>query len=346
MRSDVATVPGWYGKLPTLGDFASRRLEADFIEPWDLWLGEAMQAQRDALGEGWLEAYRSSPPWRFLLTPGALPGEAGTTAFAGILAASLDRVGRRFPLTLAASLARVPASASEYESLLAWLHRLEDVALDALSSEWGVDDLEQALAALPPPGGDAATPAIDRLAPVQRALREAMNGGGGFVDIGALSSRAELAAAFAGSDNAAAVSALPAQPLLHGVTLWWADAPARPQLLVCAGLPQLDQFVRMFVGDGAGIAAEPSTAPLAAAGIPDDVDLLALFDPEATRPLPLAGTLSGEAPKDDDILALFGAVGAAPLEVADLPARTVDKDDPLALFGVTAEDAAKAGTGS
>ena len=66
MASDVASVPGWYGKLPSLGDFASRRLEADFIEPWDLWLGERMQAQRAAMGDAWLQLYLHSPPWRFL----------------------------------------------------------------------------------------------------------------------------------------------------------------------------------------------------------------------------------------------------------------------------------------
>jgi type VI secretion system protein ImpM len=57
VTSDVARIPGWYGKLPSLGDFASRRLEADFIEPWDLWLGEGLQAQRGTFGEGWLDAY-------------------------------------------------------------------------------------------------------------------------------------------------------------------------------------------------------------------------------------------------------------------------------------------------
>ena len=71
VTSDVARIPGWYGKLPSLGDFASRRLEADFIEPWDLWLGEGLQAQRDAFGEAWLDAYLDTPGWRFLLSPGA-----------------------------------------------------------------------------------------------------------------------------------------------------------------------------------------------------------------------------------------------------------------------------------
>src|SRR5690606_36950533 len=30
--------PGFYGKLPSRGDFVSRRLPADFIGQWDAWL--------------------------------------------------------------------------------------------------------------------------------------------------------------------------------------------------------------------------------------------------------------------------------------------------------------------
>ena len=31
-------VPGWFGKLPGLGDFASRRLPDTFVAAWDRWL--------------------------------------------------------------------------------------------------------------------------------------------------------------------------------------------------------------------------------------------------------------------------------------------------------------------
>jgi type VI secretion system protein ImpM len=136
--SDAATTPGWYGKLPTLGDFASRRLSADFIEPWDIWLGEGLAAQRETLGEAWLDAYLHSPTWRFVLMPGTLLGLEPQRALAGVLMPSVDRVGRYFPLTLIASLAALPQSATELEALLGWLHRLEDLALDALQDDWSI----------------------------------------------------------------------------------------------------------------------------------------------------------------------------------------------------------------
>ena len=46
---------GWHGKLPSLGDFASRRLEPAFIEAWDGWLAQGMLALREADPAGWLE---------------------------------------------------------------------------------------------------------------------------------------------------------------------------------------------------------------------------------------------------------------------------------------------------
>ncbi len=99
-RRASATIPGWYGKLPSLGDFASRRLPAEFINAWDAWLQEVLQATRDALGEGWLDCYLTMPIWRFVL----LPGLVGPSGWAGVLMPSVDRVGRQFPLTVAVAL--------------------------------------------------------------------------------------------------------------------------------------------------------------------------------------------------------------------------------------------------
>ncbi len=40
MALDTGSAPGWYGKLSTLGDFVSRRLEPDWIHACDEWLVE------------------------------------------------------------------------------------------------------------------------------------------------------------------------------------------------------------------------------------------------------------------------------------------------------------------
>lgn len=141
----TAEVPGWYGKLPTLGDFASRRLAADFIEPWDDWLARGIGAWREAEPEAWLDAYLSGPSWRFILMPGVLPGPSGRFAWCGVLMPSVDRVGRYFPMTIAQPLTTLPAEGAATDALLRWLQRLDDLAVDALQDDWDIEQLETAL---------------------------------------------------------------------------------------------------------------------------------------------------------------------------------------------------------
>lgn len=150
------TAPGWHGKLPTLGDFATRRLDPDFVQAWDDWLADGLgQLQR---APAWLDAYLASPSWRFLLMPGAVPGPAGRSAWVGVLMPSVDRVGRYYPLTLAQPLAAVPAAGDTLEALWRWMVRLDETAADALHEDWTLDRLESELQRLGPTPAPAATP--------------------------------------------------------------------------------------------------------------------------------------------------------------------------------------------
>jgi type VI secretion system protein ImpM len=148
---------GWHGKLPTVSDFASRRLDARFIDLWDSWVSAGLAKMRADDGDRWVEAYLAAPTWRFLIAPGFLPAPFHAGAWAGVLMPSVDRVGRYYPLTLAAPLHEAPVDASAQDSLWAWLHRLEDVAMDALDEDWSIDVLENELfrLGLPPQGGDS-----------------------------------------------------------------------------------------------------------------------------------------------------------------------------------------------
>ncbi len=155
--SATAEPPGWHGKLPSLGDFASRRLDAAFVEAWDGWLAAGLLALREADPAGWLAAYLASPSWRFLLMPGVLPGAPGRQAWAGVLMPSVDRVGRYFPFTIVQPLGDGPASTAQMAELWHWLGRLDELAGDALQEDWPVDRLEAELARMAPP--PAAAPA-------------------------------------------------------------------------------------------------------------------------------------------------------------------------------------------
>jgi type VI secretion system protein ImpM len=266
------TPPAWYGKLPSLGDFASRRLTADFVQHWDLWLAESLQAQRDALGEGWREAYLHSPVWRFVCAPGVLPVEhlftdlqgalstaptsvrpkAQTTqpqspAFMGVLTPSVDRVGRYFPFTLIQPLNAWPRHALALEHLLADLHHLEDVALDALNDDWGVDELESILQSWTPLS-HAGTSTEPRLQKPAKSLQRFLNSpqtSGEFIPITEVHNRAELSALL--TEVISQPTLDPSWPSnLHATSWWLSDNPNDPKLLVTRGLPNPRQFIDML----------------------------------------------------------------------------------------------------
>jgi type VI secretion system protein ImpM len=137
--SASAQAVGVFGKLPGLGDFVERGLDPAFTHTWHGWLARELQAARATLGEGFAPAYLQAPAWRFALGPG-IAGR-GTT---GVFVPSLDRVGRPFPLALAAA-ADAPAAAS-------WYDALEALARAALNSAtWALDPWLAALAELPAP---------------------------------------------------------------------------------------------------------------------------------------------------------------------------------------------------
>jgi type VI secretion system protein ImpM len=148
---------GFFGKLPSEGDFVSRRLPWEFTSAWDDWLQQGMQASRGALGERWLELYLSAPVWRFQLAPGV----CGPLAWRGLFFASVDRVGRYYPLTLAFAgtpgKAGMPAGAASTLAgdEAAWF-AAEEAALAGLDPALPMDDFDRALQALPEPGAEVA----------------------------------------------------------------------------------------------------------------------------------------------------------------------------------------------
>ena len=91
---------GFYGKLPCKGDFLQRRVSQEFVDAWDAWLQQSLHVSREQLQERWLDAYLTSPVWRFVLAAGV----CGSGTYAGVMLPSVDRVGRYFPLTLITQL--------------------------------------------------------------------------------------------------------------------------------------------------------------------------------------------------------------------------------------------------
>lgn len=131
---------GAFGKIPGLGDFLRVNLPAGFIQAWDTWLQTGMLDVRDQLGDSWHDAYMSAPIWRFTLPAGA----AGSQVVTGIVMASVDRVGRQYPLTLA-TCHNAPNTVVSHFANGSVFEQLETIALDALEDHSTRESLTAAL---------------------------------------------------------------------------------------------------------------------------------------------------------------------------------------------------------
>jgi type VI secretion system protein ImpM len=217
--------PGIYGKLPSNGDFVTRRLPGAFVEPWDLWLQESIADSRDQLGEAWLDTYLTSPVWRFALSPGC----AGQSGWAGLLMPSVDRVGRYFPLTLASPFGAADNPLSILSSAESWYDSAETLLRSCLENDIGLEDFDRQVVE----SGFAPTkPQVDVFPHGMSSAR-----------------RMPL------PDNLATLC----PSLLHqslgelffAYSLWWSRGSevVAPSVLLCQGLPPTSGFVSMLAGD-------------------------------------------------------------------------------------------------
>lgn len=143
----TVTAPlGFFGKLPSHGDFVDRALPRLFIGPWDEWLQTALATSRELLGTDWLDYYLVSPIWRFVLSPGI----CGPDAWHGLVMPSVDRVNRYFPLTIAMPQAPTAPTLARLTRGEDWFRRCEEVALSALSTRVDADALAARLEAIAP----------------------------------------------------------------------------------------------------------------------------------------------------------------------------------------------------
>ncbi len=226
---------GFFGKLPVLGDFVTRRLPKSFVSVWDNWLQSAIATSREQLGELWLDTYLFSPIWRFGLSPGI----CGAAAWAGVLMPSVDKVNRHFPLTLAFPLA-------DAESLMylfgtkegdAWFGDLEKLALSSLDG-LSVDEIDERLQAIHAPcfvpfSPELKLPATSVSAKGKSAFHIS-------TESFALDSSAfmELSASLLGQF-------IP----LHSLWSPLGSDSINPSILVCDGLPPIDTFMALLTGE-------------------------------------------------------------------------------------------------
>lgn len=248
---------GLYGKLPTHGDFLRRRVPDAFVEAWDSWLQQSIAASRVVLADRWLDAYLTSPVWRFALGAGV----CGPEPVAGVLAPSVDRVGRYFPLTLVWS---APPELSALEVALRyqrWFEQAEQLLIDTLALEQidfaafdlEVSKLDMHLEPLPA--------ARHWLAPDLVALLGG-HGAAWRLPLPAVSQWGDATMQMLGAQLHAAFNPL---------AMWWTEGSAAvdPSGLFTRGLPAPQRFAAMLDGSWAAsewteVVVEPITEPVPA----------------------------------------------------------------------------------
>ncbi|MDP2801275.1 MAG: type VI secretion system-associated protein TagF [Phreatobacter sp.] len=228
--SDTGSLIGVYGKLPAHGDFINRGIPIGMVNAWTQWLDRSLAMARHALGDYWLPTYLSSPPWRFVLDRNVV----SNVAVAGVVASSVDKVRRTYPVTTFHGLAQglrprdLPGSADE------GFAGMEAAIFEAIEGRIDADELQRKVRALEPAMAALANPGTDEV--LRHGAIPDVSVGFGRTGVG-------LAERFkrAGGDPLLAVD---------GMCCWWQDgwADMPPTTIISRGLPPPDVFVGFLDG--------------------------------------------------------------------------------------------------
>jgi type VI secretion system protein ImpM len=104
-------------------------------------MARMLMASRSALGAAWRPAWLEAPVWRFALAPGI----CGPDAAIGLWMPSVDRIGRYFPLTIAAVALHGDIRDAMREGA-GFLAAAEEIGRDALARDLVPDEIAAHLA--------------------------------------------------------------------------------------------------------------------------------------------------------------------------------------------------------
>ncbi|MDE1996626.1 MAG: type VI secretion system-associated protein TagF [Rhizobiaceae bacterium] len=128
---------GYFGKVPSVGDFVFRALPVRTTEVWASQLQRWLAAARSADGASFQKSFLTSPVWRFALGRDVV----STESWIGLFAGSIDRVGREFPFTVMISVDLDPALKQPTMAIDAHLDPLETVMLAFMEGQMSWEEL-------------------------------------------------------------------------------------------------------------------------------------------------------------------------------------------------------------
>ncbi|CCG88438.1 type VI secretion system protein ImpM [Erwinia piriflorinigrans CFBP 5888] len=156
MMSETPAI-GWYGKLPSAGDFLKRRFPDALFNAWSHWfqlgLLDWKQSEEQRPDSG--RQFASAPVWNFVVPP--LLGSRLVQM--GCLLPARDSVGRQYPVCALLSYNLTHWSPQRLARAGEWYQQLGRTLLLGVRNGYSAEQLDGALLAIPvppePEAGDA-----------------------------------------------------------------------------------------------------------------------------------------------------------------------------------------------
>jgi type VI secretion system protein ImpM len=228
---------GYFGKIPTLGDFIHHVLPQDFANGFHSWLQHSMANAREHLGDQFLTYYLNCPAWKFLMAAGV----CGAQPVVGLTIPSVDRVGRYFNFTLATVL---PMDSNPFAYALSnrsGLKSLEILALDILEQDFTREQM------------DIAIQEITQQFVAAPEVRNSVRSGDNYIQV-TLDRPLPLA------DQASTLINHLLSGQMGTYSAWWygLEGQSNSNLAVCGGLPSTDLYLELLTLRTQPEAAEKS----------------------------------------------------------------------------------------
>ncbi|MBD8876705.1 type VI secretion system-associated protein TagF [Roseibium polysiphoniae] len=137
------SVCGYFGKIPLERDFIFHGLPTRTMDAWADVMAAWMAASRAVERSRWSERYYSAPIWRFVVGRGQIDGEC----WLGIVAASVDAVGREFPFAVLISADLDLMKSQPIPFLDRLLDTLERPMLSFIEGDLGQDEFRNLIQA-------------------------------------------------------------------------------------------------------------------------------------------------------------------------------------------------------
>lgn len=140
---------GWYGKLPSAGDFLKRRFPEALWQQWTHWFQVGLlnwQKNEEQRPEGDRQ-FDAAPVWNFVVPPML----GSQLVQMGCLLPARDNVGRQYPVC--ALITFSPQSWTQPQLALAgeWYQQVGRTLLHAVRNRFTAEQLDQALLLIPAP---------------------------------------------------------------------------------------------------------------------------------------------------------------------------------------------------